>query len=331
MVIVTGGTGHIGNVLVRELVSLKEHVRVVVAPFDDVSSIDGLGVETVTADIRDVDSLVKAFEGGNCVYHLAGIISIGSGKRKIIHAINVNGTKNVIDACFKAGIQRLVYASSIHAFIEPPFGTPIIETKNFDPLKVVGNYAKTKAEATKEVLKAVDRGLDAVIVHPTGVIGPYEFKLSNTGQLILDFIKKRLYIYIDGSYDFVDVRDVAKGLILACKKGRKGENYILSGEQITVKGILDILQEETGIASPKLKIPAWIAKLTGPLSELYYMIRKQQPLYTSYSVSTLLSNSLTTHEKAFRELGYTARPIKESIIDTAKWLKEYRNLPDLQS
>ena len=151
--------------------------------------------------------------------------------------------------------------------------------------------------------------------------------MSNTGQLIVDFVNRRLAAYIDGAYDFVDVRDVARGIVLACERGRKGENYILSGEQITVKRILEILQEETGLKAPKLKIPFWLAKLTAPLSELYYMIRKQQPLYTSYSIFTLASNSLTTHKKAAQELGYSARPIRESIKDTLTWLRENGKIP----
>ncbi|HZX21832.1 MAG TPA: NAD-dependent epimerase/dehydratase family protein, partial [Clostridia bacterium] len=242
-----------------------------------------------------------------------------NGRNRLLHEVNVEGTKNVMEACIQSKIKRLVYVSSIHAFEEPPFGTPITETKDFNPSKVIGQYAKSKAAATNAVFKGVERGLDAVIVHPTGIIGPYEYRLSNTGQLIYDFLHKKLFAYIDGSYDFVDIRDVAKGIILACEKGRMGENYILSGEQVTVRGILKILEDETGIKTPNIKIPIWLAKLTSPLSELYYKIKKQQSLYTSYSIATLLSNSITTHEKAAKELGYTARSIKESIRDTAKF------------
>lgn len=322
MIVVTGATGHIGNVLVRELVSKGERIRAIVPPIEDISSIKAFDLEIVEGDVRDYGSLVKAFNGAEYVYHLAGIVSISSGRNRLLHEVNVEGTKNVVRACIQSKIKRLVYVSSIHAFEEPPHGTPITETKDFNPSKVMGQYAKSKAAATNEVFKGVESGLDAVILHPTGVIGPYEYRLSNTGQLIYDFMHKKLFAYIDGSYDFVDVRDVAKGIILACEKGRMGENYILSGEQVTVRGILKILEDETGIKAPNIKIPIWLAKLTSPLSELYYKIKKQQPLYTSYSIATLLSNSNTTHEKAAKELGYTARSIKESIRDTAKWIQE---------
>jgi len=220
----------------------------------------------------------------------------------------------------------LVYTSSIHAFTELPHGQTLVETKHFDENKVKGDYARSKALATNIVLDAVKNGLDAVILHPTGVIGPYEYTLSNMGQLIIDFMKRKLFAYIDGTYDFVDVRDVAHGIILASEKGRSGENYILSGEQITVKRILEHLENATGLKAPRIKIPAWFAQLTAPLSELYYKILQQQPLYTSYSIQTLYSNSLTSHNKAKEELGYKPRPINEAIFDTVCWLKkQYEN------
>lgn len=322
MIVITGGTGHIGNALVRELIFREENIRVVVPEFEDVSSIKDMNLDIVSGDVRDIDSLISAFKDAEFVYHLAGIVSINSGKKKLLHDVNVNGTMNVVKACMQTGAKRLVYVSSIHAFKEQPSGIPITETKDFDSSKVSGQYAKSKAEATREVLRAVDEGLDAVIVHPTGVIGPYEYKLSNMGQLIVDFVNGKLFAYIDGSYDFVDVRDVAKGIIASCENGRRGENYILSGQQITIKEILDILEEITGIKAPKAKIPIWLAKLTSPLSELYYGIKKQKPLYTPYSIKTITGNSFTTHEKASRELGYIARPIKESIADAVKWLEE---------
>lgn len=326
MVVVTGATGHIGNVLVRKLLADGKEVKVVVAPGDDLKPIEDLDVELVYADVRDPGSLLSAFDGAEYVYHLAGIISIGSSKSKLLWGVNVDGTKNVIDACIRAGVKRLLYVSSIHAFTEPPHGTPIIETKKFDPSSVVGQYAQSKAAATNEVLKAVEkRGLDAVIVHPTGVIGPYDYKMSNMGQMIVDYINGHLYAYIDGAYDFADVRDVARGIILASEKGQTGESYILSGEQITVEQILKTLEDETKIPMPRIKLPLWVAKVTAPLSEFYYRLKKQPPLFTSYSISTLVSNSLTTHQKATQELGYTARPVKESVRDAAHWFKA--NLP----
>ncbi|HOW36931.1 MAG TPA: SDR family oxidoreductase [Candidatus Pacearchaeota archaeon] len=328
MIVVTGATGHIGSALVRELITQmpkkkQKKIRVFVLPSESLKPLEGLNVDVVYGDVRDYRSLIRAFKGAEIVYHLAGIVTIGSGKTRLLKEVNVKGTINVCNACRDLGIPRLVYVSSIHAFKEPPKGIPIKETKDFSPKNVRGDYAKSKAAATRAVLNSVKRGLNAVIVHPTGVIGPYEYNLSNMGQLVMDFMRKKLLAIVDGSYDFVDVRDVAKGIILAGKKGRKGESYILSGEQITVKSMMKILEAETGIPAPKTVIPKWFAFITGFFSELYYKARKQKPLFTSYSVSTLSSNSLTNSEKAKRELGYKSRSVKQSLIDTVQWMKKH--------
>ncbi|MBN2029597.1 SDR family oxidoreductase [bacterium] len=326
MVIVTGATGHIGNALVRELHSRKVAVRALVLPNENIDPIGELPIEIARGDVTDYDSLLKAFDGITCVYHLAGIVNIGIGKRGRVRKVNVEGTRNVVQACLEKKIPRLVYTSSIHAFEELPRGQIRIETKEFDSKKVKGHYAKSKAAATNIVLKGVEKGLNAVIVHPTGVIGPYEFKLTNMGQVVVDFLKRKLFAYVDGTYDFVDVRDVANGIILAGEKGRTGENYILSGEQISVKQIMEMLQNITGLKAPKIKLPLWFAKWTAPLSELYYKLLRQQPLYTSYSLQVLCSNSLTSYNKAYKELGYKPRPIHEAISGSVHWIKNHMHL-----
>ena len=256
------------------------------------------------------------------MYHLAGIISILPGKNELLHQVNVVGTQNAVEACLRTSVRRLVYTSSIHAVREPPHGTVIDETCPYDPDHVLGDYAKSKAQATLEVLKGVEQGLDAVIVCPTGMIGPYDYKISEMGQLLMNFVRADLKAYIDGSYDFVDVRDVAAGLILACEKGRSGESYILSGEQITVRGLLLMLEEITGVKAPTLKVPVWLARTAAKVASLYYRLTKAKPLFTTYSVDVLASNSLISSEKARRELGYSTRSIRESVEDAVSWFKE---------
>jgi len=322
MVVVTGATGHIGNVLARELLLRGEGVRVVIPPFEDASCLDGLKVEIVEGDVLQIDSLIQAFEGSDVVYHLAGIISILPGKSELLYQVNVEGTQNVVEACLKTKVRRLVYTSSIHAVKEPPHGTVIDETFPFDPDSVLGDYAKSKAHATLEVLKGVTQGLDTVIVCPTGVIGPYDYRISEMGQLILDFTNGKLKAYVDGAYDFADVRDVATGLILACEKGRSGESYILSGEQITVHDLLLILEGMTGVKAPSIKIPAWLARTVGKVAPLYYRLTNTKPLFTAYSVDVLASNSLISSEKAHRELGYSTRSVRESIEDAIRWFRK---------
>ena len=326
MVVVTGATGHIGNVLVRKLVSRSERVRAVIPPFEDASCLDGLKVEIVEGDIRQIDSLIQAFKGSDVVYHLAGIISILSGKSELLYQVNVEGTRNVVEACLKTKVRRLVYTSSIHAVKEPPHGIVIDETFPFDPDNVLGDYAKSKAQATLEVLGGVEQGLDATIVCPTGVIGPYDYKISEMGQLIMDFIQRKLKAYVDGAYDFADVRDVATGLILAYEKGRTGESYILSGKQITVRDLLMMLQEITEVKAPSLKIPAWLARTVGKIAPLYYRLTNTEPLFTTYSIDVLASNSQISSAKARRELGYSTRPVKESVTDAVAWFRENSKL-----
>ena len=322
MIVVTGATGHIGNVLVRELLSRGERVRAVIPPFEDTTPLEGLEVERVEGDVRNVDPLIQAFGGADVVYHLAGIISILPGKTKLLYQVNVMGTRNVVEACLKSRVRRLVYTSSIHALAELPEGTVIDETMPFAPDRAIGEYGKTKAQATLAVLEGVNKGLDAVVVCPTGVIGPYDFAPSEMGQLFIDFAKGKLNTYVDGAYDFVDVRDVVTGLILACEKGQTGESYILSGERITVAELMSILEEVTGVKAPRSKTPIWLAKAMVIFTSLYYNLTNTKPRFTSDSLRILRSNSFISSQKASQQLGYSHRPIREAIVDTIQWFKE---------
>ena len=316
MVVITGPTGHIGNVLVRELLKRGERVRALVLPGEDLAPIQGLDIETMEGDVLDLDSLICAFEGADVVYHLAGVISIVPGEWDRLYKVNVVGTKNVIHACFTCGVRRLVYASSIHAFAEPSPG-----------IKLSMEYDRSKAMATLEVLEAVEKGLDAVVVCPTGVMGPYDYRLSEMGRLIRDFSRKTLIGYVNGAYDFVDVRDVARGLILACERGRSGESYILSGERITIPEIMSLLEELTGAPRPWLKFPVWFAEFAAAIfTPLYLLVTRKRPLLTTCSIQTLQRNSETTSQKATQELGYSARPLRQSIEDSINWLKQHGTL-----
>ena len=322
MIVVTGATGHIGNVLIRELLAKRERVRAVIPPFEDGTPIEGLEIEKVEGDVRGVDSLIQAFRGADAVYHLAGIISILPGKTKLLYQVNVMGTRNVVEACLKSHVRRLIYTSSIHAMAEPPHGTVINETMPFAPDRAIGEYGKSKAQASLGILEGVEKGLDAVLVCPTGVIGPYDFKLSEMGQLFIDFAKGKLNTCVDGAYDFVDVRDVVRGLILALEKGGTGESYILSGERITVAKLMSTLEEVTGVKAPHFKTPMWLAKVMAIFTSLYYRLTNTKPRFTKDSLRILRSNSFISSEKASHQLGYSHRPIRETIVDTIQWFEE---------
>ncbi|OGN92615.1 MAG: epimerase [Chloroflexi bacterium RBG_13_48_10] len=326
MNLVTGATGHIGNVLVRLLMERGEQVRAMVMPGEDLIPLQGLDVEIVEADVLDFQSLFKAFENIQVVYHLAGLISILPGKQQMVQTVNVIGTRNVIQAAQTAGVSRLVYTSSIHALKRVPHGILIDETIPFDIDHALSSYDSSKASASLEVLIAVHKGMDAVIVCPTGVIGPYDFRRSEMGQLILDCVEQKPMLYVEGAYDFVDVRDVAEGLILAGEKGRCGESYILSGERISVLDIIKIVQEVLGKRLFSLKIPLQLAHLTANLTPLYYRLTHARPRFTSYSLATITSNSFISHAKARLELGYHPRPLRDSLSDTVKWFLKYKTL-----
>jgi dihydroflavonol-4-reductase len=326
MNLVTGATGHIGNVLVRLLHDRGEKVRAMIMPGEDPSPLNGLDVEIIEADVLDYQALLQAFKHIDVVYHLAGIISILPGKDHMLQAVNVIGTRNVIQAARSSRVRRLVYTSSIHALKRVPDGILIDESVPFDIEHALSSYDSSKASASLDVLNAVQAGLDAVIVCPTGVIGPYDFRRSELGQLILDCVDLKPMLYVDGAYDFVDVRDVAQGLILAGEKGKCGESYILSGERIEVLDIIRIVQEILGRRLFSLKIPFSLARFTANLTPLYYRLSHGKPRFTSYSLATLQSNSYISHTKAHRELGYLPRPLRESLADTVKWFTKYKKL-----
>ncbi len=324
--LVTGATGHIGNVLVRLLLERGEKVRAMIMPGEDSTPLQGLQVEIVEADVLDYQSLLKAFQRCDVVYHLAGIISIMPGKDHMLQAVNVIGTRNVVSAARACGVSRLVYTSSIHALRRVPEGVTIDETVPFDIEHAISSYDSSKANASLEILEAVHHGMDAVIVCPTGVIGPYDFRRSELGQLILDCVEQKPMLYVDGAYDFVDVRDVAEGLILAGEKGRCGESYILSGERISVPDIIKIVQEVLGARLFSLKIPFSLARLSARVMPLYYRFTHARPRFTTYSLATITSNSYISHAKAGLELGYHPRPLRDSLHDTVRWFKKNKML-----
>jgi dihydroflavonol-4-reductase len=322
MEVVTGATGYIGNILTRELLDKGKKVRVLVRPTSDTSSLKGLEIEKVIGDILDKDSLIRAFKGADTVYHLAAIISIMPGDRALIRRVNLEGTRNVIDACLKCGVRRLVYTSSIHALKEPPHGTVIDEDMSFDVNSSRGEYDRSKACASQEVIESAKAGLDPVVVCPTGVVGPFDYRKSLITGTFIDFAQGKMKMTTNGAYDFVDARDVARGLILAAENGKTGQYYILSGERVTMDKMMSMLSEISGVRSPKYKAPAWLVKTAGIFTPIYYKLANKTPRFTYYSVKTLLSNSYISHEKASNELGYKPMTIRKSIEDTLRWLKE---------
>lgn len=197
-----------------------------------------------------------------------------------------------------------------------------IEIKKFNPGQIVGFYGKTKAMASQIVMDAVRAGeLNATLVFPSGLCGPYDYEIGYVTQLLIDCAKNKLPAGIKGGYDFVDVRDVAKGVVAACEKGGNGEGYILSNRYLPAMEILQYVHEQTGCRPVRQVLPVWVAGAFLPLFTLYYKARKKRPLFTRYSLYTITSNAKFSNAKARRELGFTVRPFAETIADTLNWLR----------
>ena len=324
--IVTGANGHLGGTIVRMLKKMGVQVRGLVLPGEKVKN--ERNVRYIEGDVRDRGSLRPLFEGaaGAVVIHAAGIVDISPEITPQMYDVNVGGTKNIIALCREYGVRRLVYVSSVHAIPEKDQYSVLRETKTFSPELVTGGYAKTKAEATGAVLSAAEAGLDAVVVHPSGILGPYDSSGNHLVQMVLDYISGRLPACVRGGYDFVDVRDVAYGCLRAAEKGRKGECYILSNRHYEVKEVLKIAQQIVhGKRLPVL--PMWMAKLAVPFIGWFSKRKKRRPLYTKYSLYTLSSNDKFDHDKATAELNYRPRDLYQTVYDTILWLKKRKLLP----
>ena len=320
--IVTGTNGHLGGTIVRMLQKKGAPVRGLILPGETAAALEG--VSYIEGDVRNIESLRPLFENtqGYEVYviHTAGIIDISEHVSPLLYDVNVNGARNIIALCREYAAKRLLYVSSVHAIPEKDHFQVLHEVRRFSPDWVVGGYAKTKAEATQAVLDAVQEGLDAVVVHPSGILGPYDRSGNHLVQLVNDYINGKLPACVNGGYDFVDVRDVADGCLKAIEKGKPGECFILSNRHYEVKDVLHMTKRYCG--GRRLPVlPMWMAKAAAPLISWVCKLRKRRPLYTKYSLYTLSSNDKFSHDKATVELGYRPRDLAQTIRDTIAWLK----------
>jgi dihydroflavonol-4-reductase len=319
-VLITGANGHIGANLVRALIENKQATRCLVHV--NTRAIDGLPTEKVSGNIRDLDSLCHAFEGIDTVYHLAANISLNLDSWRQLEETNVQGTRNVVEACLRTGVRRLVYFSSIHAFQREPLTHPVDES---NPLvDSVNNppYDRSKAAATREVRKGLEKGLDAVIVHPTAVIGPHDYQPSYLGEAILMIAKGKLPALVKGGYDWVDSRDVASGAMAAAEKAPAGAAYLLGGRWVSMCDLAALVGELTGARIGTFVCPMWLANLGAIYFKGMSKLNGKQPLYTSMSLKALQDNKNISHDKASQELGYQPRPFRDTLEDTLRWFRE---------
>lgn len=331
--IVTGGNGHLGNTIIKILKNQNHDVRALILPSDSKKMLASLNVHVFQGDVRKMETLEPLFDLSGTLYtmddvvviHTAGIVSISAKAHPILESVNVLGTKNIADLCLKYNVSKLIYVSSVHAIPELENNQTITEITHFDANLVIGAYAKSKSRASLYIMNMVQKGLNAIIIHPSGIIGPNDYGHAHMTMMIEDYLNGFLTSRINGAYDFVDVRDVASGIIQSAISGRIGECYILSGHRIGLESLFEQLRTLSGRKKKIHVLPMWFAKLTAPLAEIFYRLRKLPPIYTSYSLYTIQSNSYFSYEKARTELNYNPRSLDETLYDTVKWLvKENR-------
>lgn len=320
--LITGVTGFLGNTVAAKLAEQGQTVVGLRLPGDKSAELPG--IEYVDGDVSKIDTLSPFFDHAAgrraIVIHCAGIVSIASRDDRL-WKVNVTGTKNVTDLCQKYQVEKMVYVSSVHAIEEKPPGQVITEAEEFSPDRVKGAYGKSKAEATEYVRRAAQNGLNAMIVHPSGIIGPGDRSGGYMTAMFRAYLKGRFPVAIQGGYDFVDVRDVADGILQCAEKGKPRESYILSNAYITVREMFDILSEISGRKKPFGTLSIKAVRLLAPALERLQRLSGSPPLVTPYSIDTLGSNGNFSHAKAARELGYTLRPIRETLTDIVTWLQ----------
>lgn len=325
--LVTGAAGFLGGTICRKLVERGDRVRAFVLPNDPAMKFVPDEAEIVEGDLTDKKSLERFFtvekDVETIVLHIASIVSVNPEYNQKVMDVNVGGTKNIIDLCLEhSECKKLVYCSSTGAIPEQPKGIKIKEVKKFDESEVLGCYSQSKALATQEVLDAVKyRGLNACVVHPSGILGPEDFAVGETTGTLIKIINGDMPAGIDGSFNLCDVRDLADGTIAAIDKGRKGECYILGNEPVSFRDFSKMISDESGCKPVKMFLPIWAANLMGKAMETMGKIRGTKPLLTTFSVYNLARNNAFDSSKAKKELGYHTRSYRETIHDEVEWLK----------
>lgn len=316
---ITGASGHIGANLIRALIQRGDHVRALV--HRDVRGLDGLDFERVPGDVRDPDAVSRAVKGSEIVYHLAARISI-LDRDDQVHGINVEGVRNMTEACMRHGVRRLVHFSSIHAFSPDPVDGVVDERRALVDDPRLPPYDRSKAAGQRVVLDAVGRGLDAVILHPAAVLGPHDYAPSRMGRVLLKLGQGRMPGLVEGGFSWVDVRDIVSAALAAPERGRKGENYLLSGHWLSVRELGKLAQEITGVRPPLFSSPMWLARLIAPAAGAAAAALDVEPLFTSAALHALRNHRRTSHAKAQAELGFVPRPTRETVADTYAWFRE---------
>jgi len=316
--VITGASGFLGAHLARTLKDRGVEVRA--ADRSRGPALDDVDVEFVEIDVLDPSSLRAAFEGQDRVFHLAAIISIVGDPTGEVWRVNVHGPRNAATVALECGVGRFVHCSSVHSFDLERCGPSLDESGPPTTHPDAPAYDRSKRAGEEAVRLVVQKGLDAVVVNPTGIIGPDDRGPSRMGETVLQFMTRKIPVGITGQFDFVDVRDVVEGLIAAGDRGRTGENYLLSGSRLSIRELGMLVERYSGVPVPPLSIPL---RLVTPLAPLVMQIeqRTKKPIFTPDALHALKYSPVVSHYRAATELGYRSRPIHETVRDTVAWFE----------
>jgi dihydroflavonol-4-reductase len=312
--VVTGASGHLGGNLVRALLDAGSSVRAV-----DVRrgpGLEGLDVEFMTGDVLDGESLRRAFAGADVVYHLAARISVAGDPDGTVWRVNVDGARHAAEAALACGVRRFVHCSSLHAYDVEAAGGPVDEGGPRSARPALPVYDRSKAAGEEEVRRVTGRGLDAVIVNPSGVVGPVDVEPSRLGRVLLAMFRGRMPAVVAGAFDWVDVRDVASALMAAAANGRTGENYLVSGHRATVGELAGMAASGAGRRAPAVTAPMSVARVAATVAVRVAGRRRAGGLLlTPEALLPLASDPVVVGAKAGRELGHRPRPLADTVRD----------------
>lgn len=326
--VITGASGLVGANLAILLLEQGHKVRCTRRKQSRIEHLAAFPIEWVEADLGDTESLVRAFQGADVVFHCAAEVITRPEVAQSMRQANVEGTGRVLEAVRRSGAARLVYCSSVVTLGITQSEAHVDEQHvfNYDKVGIRDAYAETKREAEELVLAAA-ASIDVVVVNPTYMLGPYDLRPSS-GQLIIDVVRGKVPGHSPGFNCFVDVRDVARGMILAWQKGRRGERYILGGHNLTYRDAMRLIASVAGVAPPRFGVPRWAAQLVGRGGDLYEKLSGRLALLNSTRVAYAYTTGFRfSSEKARRELGYEAGPLEPAILDALKWFRAHGLLP----
>lgn len=315
---VTGGTGFIGANLVRLLLQSGYAVRSLVRANSSLDNLRDLDVEIVKGDLNDPD-LWRQMLGCQVLFHVAAHYSLWQADHEALYRHNVLGTRNVLAAAHQAGIERIVYTSSVAAIGVGAQGEIVDETHQSPVEELIGHYKKSKFLAEQEAMRAARAGLDVVIVNPSTPIGPLDIKPTPTGDIILRFLRRQMPFYVDTGLNFIDVRDVARGHLLALEKGQSGDRYILGHQNLSLKQLLDQLAQITGYSAPQHSVPAWLPLSVAWIDERILAPLGKQPSIPLDGVRMADKPMYYNATKAVRELGLPQSPLITALKDAVDW------------